>query len=258
LAAKLISQGLSVLPGEVCPEALVLEGESPPEEIWGGGLAYVQDQASMAVGHAVSPRPGQTVIDLCAAPGGKATHLAELMGNSGRIIAVDINEARLRLAGENARRLGAGIITTVAGDAARPLELPEADNVLLDAPCSGLGVLRRRPDLRWRKAPADIPALAELQLAILKQAGDYVKPGGFLTYSVCTITRAETYGTVAAFKSARPGFEQLAVGGEGAPSEAAAVRWTGRAALEDPMSVQFRPDRDDTDGMFIARFRKTL
>jgi 16S rRNA (cytosine967-C5)-methyltransferase len=256
LAAIVSSQGLQVSRGEVCPEALVLEGESPPEEVLSAGLAYVQDQASMAVGRAVSPRPGETVIDLCAAPGGKATHLAELMTGRGRVFAVDINQGRLRLVAENARRLGADIVTTLAGDAAQPLNLPEADSVLLDAPCSGLGVLRRRPDLRWRKTPEDITALAELQLSILKQAANYVRPGGWLTYSVCTITRAETYGTVAAFKAARADFEQFTVGGQGAPSGAAAVHWADRAAPEDPMSVQFRPDRDDTDGMFIAQFRK--
>ena len=149
------------------------------------GYYYIQNESSALVAHALAPRPGEIVYDLCAAPGGKATHLGQLMVNQGQIIAVDQTRERIELIQENAARLGISIIKTLVGDA-RSLQLPTADRVLVDAPCSGLGVLRQRPDARWRRKEQDIDSLAKLQRQILENAATLVKPGGTLVYATCT------------------------------------------------------------------------
>jgi len=225
----------------VCPEAIVLAGQNIPENIIADGLAYVQNTASIAVGYAVAPKKGESVIDFCAAPGGKATHFAQLMGNEGRVIAVDINASRLRLVEANCRRLGVKIVECVEGDATQSLSLPEVDQVLVDSPCCGLGVLARRPDSRWRKRAEDIPRLAALQLQILNNAAKHVKKGGTLTYSVCTISNAETYGTVKHFQEANADFQ------------AKPVEIPGQTFAESPFA-RFWPHLHGTDGMFIAQF----
>lgn len=230
--------------GNLCPEALIIKSFIP-ENIISEGLVYAQNEASIAVGHAVDPSPGQTVIDLCAGPGGKSTHLAQLMENKGRIFAVDVSADRLSLIDQNSRRLGIDIIELIKGDATEPLGLDSADHVLVDAPCSGLGVLARRPDSRWHKRQEDITRLAELQVNILLTGADYVKEGGFLTYSVCTITRAETKGVVESFMKERSDFH------------VANITYTGnRGDVNAVGSVQLHPYEHNTDGMFIARFQR--
>lgn len=243
LIEALDREGIDAPAGGICPEAVVMTGRNVPERILKDGLAYVQNEASMAVGHAIRPRPGQTVIDLCAGPGGKATHLAQLMKNSGRIMAVDIHDGRLKLVKDNCRRLGVQIVELIEGDASKPLALPEVDHVLVDAPCSGLGVLARRPDSRWQKRPEDIGRLAALQSEILDCAAGYVKTGGMLTYTVCTITEAETEGVVAKFMNGRGDFLQASVD-------------IFKLSFKDAPNARFWPHIDGTDGMFIAQFRK--
>jgi 16S rRNA (cytosine967-C5)-methyltransferase len=152
----------------------------------------------MLVAHALKPDPGQEVLDVCAGPGGKSTHLAQLMNNHGLIIACDIHTHRLKLIENNADRLCINIIKTLLQDATKISEVHnnKYDIVLVDAPCSGLGVLRRRPDSRWRKKLEDITALASLQLNILEKAIKCLKPGGRLIYSTCTIEPEENYGVI--------------------------------------------------------------
>lgn len=241
----LVEAGIEAEAGSICPEAIVLAGQNIPADIITDGLAYVQNPASMAVSHAVAPEQGQSVIDFCAAPGGKATHLAQLMGDDGRIIAVDIYASRLKLVEANCRRLGLTIIECVEGDAAQSLSLPEVDHVLVDAPCSGLGVLARRPDSRWRKTADDIPRLAELQLQILDNAAKHVKKGGSLTYSVCTISNAETFGVIEQFDSTHPEFELKP------------VKIPDQTFAETPFA-RFQPHIHGTDGMFIAQWRRSI
>lgn len=244
LIEALKREAIETLAGDICPEAVVMAGHNVPDKILKDGLAYVQNEASIAVGHIMRPRPGQTVIDLCAGPGGKCTHLAQLMNNSGRIMAVDVHDGRLKLVKDNCRRLGVEIVELIEGDASKPLPLPEVDHVLVDAPCSGLGVLARRPDSRWRKQPGDIERLAALQSKILDRAADYVKPGGRLTYSVCTITKAETDGVVSRFVTGHRDFRQ-------APVE------VFKLSFKEAPNARFWPHIDGTDGMFIAQFKKT-
>ncbi|MDP1808028.1 MAG: 16S rRNA (cytosine(967)-C(5))-methyltransferase RsmB [Actinomycetota bacterium] len=243
LADLLRQAGIEAAADNICPEAIVPAGQNIPENIIADGLAYVQNSASIAVGHAIAPKKGESVIDFCAAPGGKATHLAQLMGDDGRVIAVDINASRLKLVEDNCRRLGVNIVKCVKGDATKSLSLPEVDHVLVDAPCSGLGVLARRPDSRWRKTAADIPRLAALQLGIVNNVAKHVKKGGTLTYSVCTISNAETYGVIEQFNSAHPDFRPKP------------VEIPGQTFAESPYA-RFWPHLHGTDGMFIAQWRR--
>jgi 16S rRNA (cytosine967-C5)-methyltransferase len=213
----------------------------------------MQGQASQLAAHALDPAPGSHVIDLCAAPGGKTTHLAQLMQNKGEILAVDIHPHRLSLLEENARRLGLTIISALAADGR---ELPAkwhnyADHLLLDAPCSGLGVLGRRADARWRKQPEDIQKMAALSFALLCAAAAYVKPGGYLCYTTCTITEEENSGNVKRFLDARPDFKP-------APMNKLAGLLTEeqdkRAALNG--ALQLLPQRQGLEGFFISLMRK--
>ncbi len=168
----------------------VLEAMNRPATSHRRGDGYVQDISSQQVVEAMEVAPGDLVADLCAAPGGKATALAR---RGAQVVALDIRPGRARVTQQNSRRLGASSVAVLVGDGREPpLRAGCFDVVLVDAPCSGLGVLRRRPDARWRIARTDVPRLAELQLHLLCSAVDLLRPGGRLVYSVCTLTSAET------------------------------------------------------------------
>jgi 16S rRNA (cytosine967-C5)-methyltransferase len=177
------------------PQSLRLAGHAPIRSLPGysEGWFTVQDLSAMAAATALAPQPGMTVLDLCAAPGGKTTHLAELMHNAGHIVAGDIDEGRLRTVSELAARLGIGIIETRLLDTAGKGSLPEGpfDAVLLDVPCSNTGVLGRRPEVRWRLRPEELPHLVRLQHRLLHQACERVRPGGVIVYSTCSIEPEE-------------------------------------------------------------------
>ena len=175
------------------------------------GLLTVQDEGAQLIGELLAPKPGETILDACAAPGGKSTHLAELSDDRALILALDRDAERLALVEESSRRLGLSSITTRALDLTAPLppDLPQGyDAILVDAPCSGLGVIRRRADLRWRKTPGDSRTLQTIQLQILKNCSTYLKPGGRLVYATCTTRRAENHDVAAAFLTAAPGFHR--------------------------------------------------
>lgn len=213
------------------------------------GLLTVQDESSMLVGPVVAPEPGQTVIDVAAAPGGKTTHMAEIMKNQGRIIAIDIHAHKVDLIAENAKRLGATIIEGICTDAREVGKLlpGRADAILCDVPCSGLGTLARRPDARWRKAPGDIDQLVPIQQAILESAAQALKPGGTLVYSTCTIQPRENQELVEAFVAAHPEFRFDDIRPYLPPSLA------GEAG---DGYIQLLPHIHGTDGFFIARLKK--
>lgn len=253
LIERLVKEGLAAKETAFAPEGIVIEGFLSIGSIaaFQEGLFQVQDESSMLAGRALAPEPGSKVIDTCSAPGGKTTHLAQLMENRGEIIAVDVHPHKLELIKENSGRLGINIIREIAGNAAR---MPEklynsADYVLVDAPCSGLGVLRRRPDARWRKEPEQIAELVKLQAEILESASRCVRKGGVLVYSTCTITREENLGQVEGFLAGHPEFalEDLT---SLLPGSLDADRTMDRGYL------QLLPHRHGTDGFFIARMRK--
>ena len=165
------------------------------------GHFYIQDLGSILVASFLNPSENSSLLDLCAAPGGKTTHLAELMNNTGEIIACDKSLGKIKLIQENAKRLGVKIIETRVNDA-RVLNkefIDKFDYVLVDAPCSGTGLYRKKPDIKWNKDLEDIKALAEIQLEILDKAKDYVKDGGELLYSTCSLSKIENEDVVNKF-----------------------------------------------------------
>lgn len=194
--AEMTSQGILWCPGRFLEEAITLRDLPKSLEdmsVFRDGKIFVQDESSMLVAHLVDPHPNETIIDLCAAPGGKSTHMAELTKDQCRVISVDDHPHKIGLIKENALRLRLESIKPLLGDARNVFEKENlsVDAVLVDAPCSGTGVLRRRIDARYRRRPEDIKALAALQRDILQQAARLVKPGGRLVYSTCTLESEE-------------------------------------------------------------------
>jgi 16S rRNA (cytosine967-C5)-methyltransferase len=199
------------------------------------GEFYVQDPSTLVAVDVLDPQPGDAVLDMCAAPGGKTTYIAQKMQNRGRIIAADSTSSRLALVGENCRRLGVQIVATLACEGThldRCLRGEEFDRVLVDAPCSNTGVLRRRADLRWRLTEEEIARLGALQVKLTESAAKFTKRGGVLVYSTCSLEREENEGVVEAFLKSHKEF-----------------------ALETTRSLF--PPRDGVDGAFVARFRRT-
>lgn len=250
LLQKLEEEGLKAKATLFAPEGVLLEGVSNISQCkaYVEGLMQVQDESSMLVGHALSPEPGSKVIDMASAPGGKTTHLAQLMNNKGQIVACDIYVHKLELVMDNCKRLGITIVNTHKVDAR---ELSKyfsnwADYVLLDAPCSGLGVLRRRPEVRWRKNEIQINELALLQRQMLEEAGQCLVPGGVMVYSTCTITHEENINMIEKFLSANNAFELVSLK-KHLPS--------GLGDLKKGY-IQLLPHIHNMDGFFIARIRK--
>ena len=213
--AKLIEQlkslGVDAQPSQLVEEGIVCKklGALDNFEPLTKGLCLVQDESSMLAARVLDPQPGEFIIDCCAAPGGKSTHIAELMDNRGLVIAIDIHEHKLKLIMGNTNRLGVKIVKPMELDAQEVGDefKRRADRVLVDAPCSGLGVLRRKADLRWRKTVEELSKLPELQSEILNSAAKAVKSGGVIVYSTCTLERAENEGVVEKFLSEHEEFE---------------------------------------------------
>jgi 16S rRNA (cytosine967-C5)-methyltransferase len=172
------------------------------------GWWTVQDSSAQLVTHLLDPQPGEVVIDACAAPGGKTTHIAELMGDRSPIWACDRDASRLRKLKENAQRLQLQSIQICTGDSSHFSQFTQAaDRVLLDAPCSGLGTLHRKPDIRWRQTPEKISQLSDLQEELLTQTARWVKPGGTLVYATCTLNSRENERVVQAFLKSHPDWQ---------------------------------------------------
>ena len=211
---------------------------------------YVQDESAMLVPYLLSPGEAQCIVDLCAAPGGKTTHLAQLMGNAGKLVAVDVSAEKIALLERNCRRVHANNVETRVMDATKEDIgfLRTADAVLIDAPCSGFGTLRRHPDIRWNKTSEQIRALSDIQYNLLKNAGQHIKPGGILVYSTCSIEPMENEEVVQRFLVDFPMYR---------------VEDTRRFLPDIPSSaitpqgfVQTFPHKHGTDGTFAARLRR--
>ena len=236
------------------PQALRIEGAGAVTELPGykEGLWVIQDSSAQLVTHLLDPQPGETVIDACAAPGGKTTHIAELMQDKGRIIACDRAEKRLKKVRENAARLQMQSIEIKVGDSRDRSEFVNiADRVLLDAPCSGLGTLHKRPDIRWRQSGA-IEELFELQSQLLKQAAIWVKPKGTLVYATCTLNVLENEKVIQSFLENHPDWSRQTdyntTDRTSSPSfSAIAKKWMTTEGW-----IKVYPHRYDMDGFFIV------
>jgi 16S rRNA (cytosine967-C5)-methyltransferase len=247
LAARLREDHLEARATALAPEGVVVEGGGDPGgwRAFAEGLCAIQDEGSMLVARLLEPEAGARVADVCAAPGTKTTHLAQLMDNRGRVLAFDPQPARLGRIGEAAERLGVTIVQAVQGEVETlaPAWAGACDGVLVDAPCTNLGVLRRNPEVKWRRRPADLAAAADRQRGILAAASALVRPGGRLVYATCSLEPEENDDVARDFLVSRPDFvvdspAQFPV----APDAAGFVRCL--------------PHRHGTDGFTAVRWRR--
>lgn len=209
LAAALAADGIATEPARYAPDGLVVTAGNPLRRPPDGAFV-VQDEASQLVGFAVDARPGERVLDLCASPGGKTTAMAAAMGDQGIIIAADVRQRRLALLDDTVRASGARHVHIVRVPASGPLPFFSMfDRVLVDAPCSGLGTIRRDPDIRWRRTGADLAVFARSQLALLVRASHVLAPGGRLVYATCSSEPEENEDVVNAFLAERSDFRVL-------------------------------------------------
>ena len=248
--ATLEREGVKAVRSEVMPECVHLQtGQAARTAAFKHGLITIQDESSMLPANVLNPQPGMKVLDMCAAPGGKTTHMAEKMQNEGSILAMDLHPKKLDLIEENTARLGLEIVQTAPVDgrkAASFLPKESFDAVLVDAPCSGLGVMRRKPDIKYTKREEDLESLQTIQLAILDNAAQVLKPGGRLVYSTCTVDKRENEGTVEAFLSQHPEMESESL--TNLPEKLLAKQNNGM--------LQVFPQDFGSDGFFVAAFRK--
>lgn len=248
--ALLSEEGITVLEEGFLPESLYIHApngihHSPSFK---AGLWTVQDESAMLVGHVLGPEKGDEILDVCSAPGGKTVHLAELMQNEGHIIGADIHEHKIELIEKNAKRLGASIVEGRLQDGMFINEdwKEKFDKILLDAPCSGLGIIKRKPDIRYAKDEMAIRDINNIQRKLLKNAINYLKKDGILVYSTCTLTQEENQNMVEYALS-------LGLQLDAIPYDMPACL---KPYIKDNAYIEILPHVTDTDGFFMARFRK--
>ncbi|MGL5510311.1 MAG: methyltransferase domain-containing protein, partial [Microcoleaceae cyanobacterium] len=213
------------------------------------GWWSVQDSSAQLVSHLLDPQPGETIIDACAAPGGKTCHIAELMGDTGKIIAIDSIASRLKKLQQNIERLQLKSIEIRTDDSRKLTDLPDqADRVLLDAPCSGLGTLHRRVDTRWRQTPENITTLAQLQKELLSTAATWVKPGGILVYATCTIHPQENEQVITEFLNQYSQWQITPITDN--------INKNLDVTPEAPGWLKIWPHKQNMDGFFVARLQR--
>lgn len=250
--AALQSVGILVRRIPDLPQALRLIGSAGSIQKLPGfkeGWWTVQDGSAQLVSHLLDPQPGEVVIDVCAAPGGKTTHIAELMADKGKIWACDRTPSRLRKLQENSQRLNLQSIQIHTGDSRHFNQFQNtADRVLLDAPCSGLGTMHRHADARWRQTPECVRELSVLQKELITHTSTFVKPGGVLVYATCTLHPAENEEVISAFLAESPNWQIESPSGFELPA----------SAYSTPQGwFKVWPHRQDMDGFFMVRLRKT-
>lgn len=234
LAERLRGKGFEVEHGRLSERSLFVKGSGLlSTEEFESGLFSVQDESSILAAEILAPKSGETIIDVCAAPGGKTLAISEIMANTGRVLAFDIYEHKLELLKKETQRLGIYIIETGEHDGTLLCEelVQSADRVLVDGPCSGLGVIRRKPEIKYKELEDDGRELADKQLAILETASQYVKKEGFLLYSTCTVNKIENAEVVSRFLRKHKEYELV-------------------------RSRQLLPGVDETDGFFICKMRR--
>ena len=260
LIEKLGKKGLKGIPASFSSEGILLEDPPPTSELpfLNDGFFIIQDEASQLVTSVLDPKAGEKILDGCASPGGKTTHMAQKMENKGEIYALDLTRDKLVFIEEMCRRLGIEIVKTWKGDATQFLPGLEGitfDRVLADVPCSGFGTLRKNPDLKWRKGEGDIKRLSDLQLEILTHLSGHVKKGGVLVYSTCTVFREENEDVVEKFLEGHPEF-QLDRMDHVASAFTADGKSEGIHSFIQSGYIKTFPPKDGMDGFFVARLIK--
>jgi 16S rRNA (cytosine967-C5)-methyltransferase len=248
LIARLAAEGVAARPARLSPDLAWLDEGVPLARLAAlrEGFCTAQDESEALVTLLVAPQPHERVLDLCAAPGGKSTHLAERMHDDGEVWALERAESRVATLEATVKRLGVHSVHVVHGDGRRyPFPMP-FDRVLVDAPCSGLGVLGRRADARWRKGPEILREMPPLQLELLAAAGRQARPGGVVVYSACTFEPEETTEVVETFLEEQPEFVLESAQGL-LPDE----------VVDDQGFLRVLPHVHGCDGAFAARFRRT-
>ena len=252
LIRKLEEKELKPLSAAFSEEGILLQDPPPTSGLpfMKEGLYIIQDEASQLVTSILDPKPGERILDACAAPGGKTTHMAQKMEDRGEIYALDLSKGKLDLIEEMCQRLGIKIVKTTKGDAVKSLPIPQGvkfDRILADVPCSGFGTLRKNPDLKWRRGEKDIKRLSGLQFSILSNLSTYVKEGGVLTYSTCTVFEEENEDVVEKFLEGHPEFKIDRI------DEVLPEKW--RPLIQNGYFKTF-PPKNEMDGFFVARLRK--
>lgn len=243
-------EGYVVARSEVIPECIYLfNAQAAKTTAFEKGFVTIQDESSMIPAYALQAEPGMTVLDMCSAPGGKTTHIAEKMRNTGKLVAMDIHEHKLKLVKENAARLGFDFIETMQMDGRKSSEsFPKEsfDRILVDAPCSGLGVMKRKPDIKYTKNEKDFATLKPIQLKLLDESYTLLKRDGLLVYSTCTVDREENEGTAKLFLEAHPDMELQPF-----PNVISSIK-----EQEQEGMLQLFPQDLRSDGFFVAIFKK--
>jgi len=255
LIGYLAEEGVIGKPTPYAPEGIILEGfrgRVTELKAFKSGLFQVQDQAAIIISYLITPRPGDTLLDICAGLGGKSTHMAALMGGSGNILALDINRKRLATLVHNARRLGIDNIRSVVADASKSLSSTfnfKFDKVMVDAPCSGLGIISRHPDIKWSRDEKDIIRLSFLQKTIMNESASVIKKGGRLLFVTCTISKEENEEIVKDFLDSNSdmSLENL---------KKHVPDW-GLDLIDDQGFFRTFPHIHHMDGFFAALFRKS-
>ena len=252
LKDRLEEKGFLVRDGKYARDIIIIENPSRITELkeFKEGYFFIQDESSSLVGQIMNPEPNSVVLDICSAPGGKATHMAEIMGNKGRVLSRDIHENKLELIRENAKRLGIKIIETKSSDARKRDEslVNTADYLLIDAPCSGFGLIRRKPEIKWNRKEEDINELTKIQYEILNNGKDYLKVGGTLVYSTCTIENDENINMIKRFLDENKNFKLLKI-------EENFKNKEDIRTMEEGF-LQLYPNIHGTDGFFISKMIK--
>ncbi|WP_316569043.1 16S rRNA (cytosine(967)-C(5))-methyltransferase RsmB [Neobacillus sp. YIM B06451] len=252
--ALLEEEGYMVEESPVIPEAVrSLKGNLASSKAFKEGLLTIQDESSMLAAYALGAERNENVLDACAAPGGKSTHIAEKMAGTGKVVSLDLHEHKVKLVRENAERLTLPNIETMALDSrnAQSRFEPETfDRILLDAPCSGLGVMRRKPDMKYTKKEEDLGRLEKIQQELLDSVAPLLKKGGILVYSTCTVDEGENHRSVTEFLKRHPEYE---------PDGALADRMPEAVhPLVNGCELQIMPQDFGSDGFYIASLRKKV
>lgn len=249
---ELEREGFHVEKSRAIPEAIKsVRGNLVKSKAFQKGSITIQDESSMIVAYCVAPKENEKILDTCAAPGGKTTHMAEKMNNQGEIFALDIHKHKIKLIQENAKRLHITNIHTRQMDArevGQQFEKESFDRILVDAPCSGLGVLKGKPEIKYSKTEEDIKRLAKIQINILQSAAQLVKPGGILVYSTCTVDKEENEGVAKKFLQLNPDFIGDTEIVDRVPEKI--------KPFVREYDIELLPQNLHSDGFYIACFRK--